>query len=112
MGNPLATLGDVYVDVQTGGFGASQALEKSDFEATATAPQAAQLTVDGVSAFGDLDATGIAAINDSGVTQMRVYFEIDDDDDSSQDQLGFYSGDSSNANQRPALEIEYEYWAP
>ncbi len=111
-GDPLATLGGVYLDVQTGGFGASPALEESDFEASATAPRAAQLTVDAVSAFGGLDATGIAAINDSGVTQMRVYFEFGDDGDSSQDQLGFYSGDSSNANQRPVLELEYEHWAP
>jgi hypothetical protein len=112
VGSPLATLGNLLVDVQTGGFGTGTVLEKLDFQAAATAPGAALLFVDSVSAIGDFDASGIAAINRSGVTQLRVRFEVDDDDDLSIDYLGFYSGSDSNPGRHPMLEIEYKYWAP
>jgi hypothetical protein len=112
LGDPLATLGDLYGDVQTGGLGASRALEASDFEAPAAAPRALRLAVDSASAFGDLDAEGISAIDPSGVTQIRLEFEFDDDDDSSKDYLGFYSGDSAEPASHPVLEVEYESWVP
>ena len=111
-GNPLGSLGNLLMDVQTGGFGSSTALAMHDFEAAASAPAAGQLFVDSSSAVGDLDATGIAAINPAGVTQVRLRFEIDDDDDAVVDFLGFYASDNATSSRHPMLEIEYEYWAP
>jgi hypothetical protein len=112
VGDPMATLGNVLMDVQTGGFGSDTALHRSDFEAAATAPAAGQLSVGGTSANGNFNASGIAAINENGVTQVRMRFEIDDDDDSAVDYLGFYSGSNSTPSRHPILEIEFEYWAP
>ena len=42
-----------------------------------------------------LNAAGLAAINRSGLTQMRLYFALDDNNDLSADYLKFVSGDSS-----------------
>jgi len=111
-GDPQATHGQLLIDVQTGGFGGVTALAKSDFEASATAPAAGQLTVDAQSAFGVFGPSGMAAINRGGVTQVRIRFELDDDDDGTADYLGFHSGSSADEGLQPALEIEYEFWAP
>ncbi|MBW2389094.1 MAG: hypothetical protein JRG89_11740, partial [Deltaproteobacteria bacterium] len=111
-GDPLASLGDLLLDVQTGGFGTSTSLEKLDFEAVPTAPAAGLLFVDSVSAVGDLDVSGVAAINPSGVTQIRIRFEIGDNDNATVDYLGFFSGSGGDPSVYPVLEIEYEYWAP
>jgi hypothetical protein len=107
-----ANLGDLLVDVQAGGFGTSTALAVHDFEAPATAPAAAVLTVDSANAYGDLGPAGLAAVDATGTTQLRVRFEIDGDYDGVVDNLGFYPGESSTASRRPVLELEYEYWAP
>ena len=61
---------------------------------------------------GDLDASGVGAINRNGFTQLRVRFELDDDDNATVDYLGFYSGSHSDTSLHPMLEIEYEYWTP
>jgi hypothetical protein len=111
-GSPLSTLGNLLADVKTGSFGLSALVEKADFQAAATASGAAVLLVDSGSAIGELNASGVAAINRNGITQLRLRFEVDDDDDGDGDYLGFYSGSHSNSSLHPMLEIEYEYWTP
>jgi hypothetical protein len=111
-GDPFTGLGNLVADVQTGGFGTSTDLEKLDFQASATAFEAGTLIVDPDFAIGDLDSTGIAAINRSGKTQVRLHYELDDNDNGDADYVGFYSGSNSNSNFHPVLEIEYEYWLP
>ena len=44
---------------------------------------------------GSLNAAGLAAINKTGTTQLRVYFTLDDNDDGKNDFIGYYSGDNS-----------------
>ena len=56
---------------------------------------------------GELDATGLAAINKTGRTQFRIYFELDDNDDGSTDYMGYRSSETSNEDNRPRLLIAY-----
>jgi hypothetical protein len=70
-------LGTPVVDVATGTFGAA-AVEPGDATATADAPDAGTVIgsarADGYAIRVDLDASGLAAINDQGLTQIRLSF--------------------------------------
>jgi hypothetical protein len=102
--------GQCLVDVQSGGFSGSTALQASDFEASATAVGAASLTApaaNGDWSEGVLNASGLAAINGSGTTQFRVYFQVDDNDNGADDQMGYYSGDNGTAANHPQLVVTY-----
>jgi len=109
--NPFDTHGPCRVDVESGGFSGSTALQIGDFEDSPTAVGAASLTkavVNGAWSEGSLNAAGLAAVNKTGRTQFRIYFTIDDDDDRQADYVGYYSGDASSAADRPQLVVTYE----
>ncbi|MGH7339441.1 MAG: M14 family zinc carboxypeptidase [Candidatus Rokuibacteriota bacterium] len=109
--NPFGTHGTCRVDVQTGGFGASTTLATGDFQAAATAVQAATLgnaASNGDWSEGTLNAAGLAAIDKTGTTQLRVYFSLDDNDDGGNDYLGYYSGNNSTSANRPQLVVSYQ----
>lgn len=109
--NPFTTHGTCWVDVQSGGFSGSTALQTGDFQAAATAVQSASLSnasSNGAWSEGSLNAAGLAAINKTGTTQLRVYFALDDNDDSGTDYLGYYSGDNGTAANRPQLVVTYQ----
>ncbi len=109
--NPFTTHGTCRVDVQTGGFSGSTTLQTGDFQAAATAVQAASLSnaaSNGAWSEGSLNASGLAALNKTGTTQLRVYFNLDDNDDNGNDYLGYYSGNNSTAANRPQLVVTYQ----
>jgi hypothetical protein len=110
--NPFTTFGTCWVDVQSGsGFSGSTTLQTGDFQAAATAVQAASLTnaVNNLDwSTGNLNAAGLAAVNKTGTTQLRVYFNLDDNDDTSNDYIGYYSGDNTTAANRPQLVVTYQ----
>ena len=109
--NPFTTHGTCWADVQTGGFSGSTTLQTSDFQAIATVAQAASLTnaaSNGSWSEGSLNASGLAAIDKTGTTQLRVYFNLDDNDDTGNDYLGYYSGDNGTAANRPQLVVTYQ----
>ena len=109
--NPFTTHGTCWVDVRTGGFSGSAALQTSDFQAPATVARAASLSnaaANGAWSEGSLNAAGLAAINKAGVTQLRVYFSLDDDNDRRADSIGYDSGDNRNAANRPQLVVTYQ----
>src|SRR5436305_10600200 len=110
--NPFTTHGTCWVDVQSGsGFSGSTALQTGDFQAAATAVQAASLTNAANNldwSEGSLNAAGLAAINKTGTTQLRVYFNLDDDNDRIADYIGYYSGDNGTAANRPQLVVTYQ----
>jgi hypothetical protein len=54
-----------------------------------------------------LDNSAFEYISRSGITQIRLRFQIDDDDDMADDYLKFYSGDYEGQADRPRLVIEY-----
>ncbi|MEM9557545.1 MAG: Ig-like domain-containing protein [Acidobacteriota bacterium] len=104
--------GALSIDVApAGGFGGNAVLEDSDFEATAAVSQSGTMSVvlnQGEVSEGSLDAAGRAAVDVAGVTQLRLAFAVDDDDDRSDDMAGFYPGENGNASRRPALVIVYQ----
>jgi len=108
--NPFTTHGTCQVDVQTGGLSGSTALATADFQALATVAQAASLSNaanNGDWSTGSLNAAGLAALDKTGTTQLRVYFTLDDNDDSGNDYVGYYSGEATSAN-RPQLVVTYQ----
>ncbi|MFY9822715.1 MAG: M14 family zinc carboxypeptidase [Thermoanaerobaculia bacterium] len=110
--NPFTTHGTCWVDVQSGsGFSGSTTLQTGDFQAAATAVQAASLTNAANNldwSEGSLNAAGLAAINKTGTTQLRVYFNLDDNNDRNADYIGYYSGDNGTAANRPQLVVTYQ----
>jgi hypothetical protein len=109
--SPFTTHGTCWADVQTGGFSGSTTLQTGDFQAAATAVQATSLsnaTTNGAWSEGNLNAAGLAAISKTGTTQLRVYFNLDDNDDNGNDYIGYYSGESSTSGNRPQLVITYQ----
>jgi subtilisin family serine protease len=110
--NPFTTHGTCWADVQSGtGFSGSTTLQTGDFQAAATAVQAASLgnaAANGDWSEGSLSAAGLAAINKTGTTQLRVYFNLDDNDDTGNDFIGWYSGDNGTAANRPQLVVTYQ----
>ena len=110
--NPFTTHGTCWVDVQGGsGFSGSTTLQTGDFQAAATAVQAASLSnaaSNGTWSTGSLNAAGIAAVNKTGTTQLRVYFNLDDNDDTGNDYIGYYSGENGTAANRPQLVVTYQ----
>jgi hypothetical protein len=110
--NPFTTFGTCWVDVQSGsGFGGSTTLQTGDFQATPTAVQSAShsnAATNGTWSTGSLNAAGLAAINKTGTTQLRIYFNLDDDDDTGNDYIGYYSGDNSTSANRPQLVVTYQ----
>ncbi|MEM6795322.1 MAG: S8 family serine peptidase [Acidobacteriota bacterium] len=111
-GNPFTTFGgNLLVDVQSGGFSGSTALQNQDFQATATAPAAATMSSpasNGDWSEGVLDASGLAAINVNGRTQIRLAFEVGDNNSGSRDHIGFYSSNNSDPDNHPQLVITYQ----
>lgn len=110
--NPFTTHGTCWADVQNGsGFSGSTTLQTGDFQAAATAVQATSLSnaaSNGTWSTGNLNAAGIAAVNKTGTTQLRIYFNLDDNDDTGNDYLGYYSGENGTAANRPQLVVTYQ----
>jgi choice-of-anchor B domain-containing protein len=109
--SPFTTHGTCWADVQSGGFAGSTALQTGDFQAAATAVQAASLSnaaANGTWSAGSLNAAGLAALSKTGTTQLRVYFNLDDNDDTGNDYIGYHSADSSTAGNRPQLVVTYQ----
>jgi hypothetical protein len=105
--NPYATFAPAWVDVRTGWFGSTSALALHDFGASATAAQAGVLTDEGATARASLGASGLAAVHTGGLTQLRIRFARDDDDDLGIDYVAYYSGENATPAYRPTLTVQY-----
>jgi subtilisin family serine protease len=108
--NPFTTHGTLWADAQTGGFSGSTSLQRSDFQAAATAVGVASLSDAGSNlgwSEGSLSAAGLLAVNKTGTTQFRVYFNLGNNNDLGSDYVGYYSGENSTAANRPQLVVTY-----
>ncbi len=108
--NPFTILGTCQVDARSGFFGTAVGLANADFEAPATATAVASLsnpTSNGAASTGTLNAAGLAAVNKTGVTQLKLYFTTDDNDNNAYDYIGFYGGEAATAANRPTLTVTY-----
>jgi hypothetical protein len=106
--NPFTTHLKLIVDIRQGAFG-SPALQAADFQAPASLA-AAGLIANNPTATGwyatRLKPAAFPFINLTGVTQLRLRFQTDDDNDAVADVIKFHSGNSTAAN-RPMLVVEY-----
>jgi hypothetical protein len=107
--NPFTTHGKISIDIRKGAFSSASALQPTDFEAVANKP-AVGLIADNPQAGGwyvsTLKAVAYPYINQMGITQFRLQFTLDDNDDQAADFLKFYSGNAPAAN-RPQLIVQY-----
>ncbi len=106
--DPFASHGRCRVEVRRGVFGGSRALVAADFQAPATAPDGGTLApLAGLPvAEAVLNAEGLAALNKSGTTQIRLSFLLGDDDDGAADYAGFFAGEAQ-LDRRPQLIVTY-----
>ena len=105
--NPFNILGNLYGDISTGWFGTSSSLALTDFNAAASAAKVGAFNK--IPAGGwysmTLNATGRSNINKIGLTQFRLYFGKDDNDDMSAYFMKFFSGNAVSG--KPQLIITY-----
>ena len=106
--NPFTTHGNVIVDIMKGSFGGNNALQTGDFQATASKSNAGTMANSATPWFtANLNKTAFSFINKTGVTQFRLRFTTDDNDDTGADYLKFFSGNTTALANRPLLEIKY-----
>ncbi len=108
--SPFTTHGSCLADIVTGGFGGSTTFAFADWQAAATATGVATMsnpTANGSASTGTLNAAGLAAINKTGSTQLRLTFTLDDNDDLGYDYIGFYAGENATAANKPQLTVVY-----
>jgi hypothetical protein len=109
--SPFTTHGIAWVDVQNGGLSGSPTLQTGDFQAVATVVKDTTLSnaaSNGAWSDGVLSASGRLAVSKTGTTQLRVYFNLDDNDDARADYVGYYPGDNSTPANRPQLVVTYQ----
>jgi len=107
--DPFTTHGSLLADIKKGTFGASP-LEIGDFQATASKTNVGHFSaVSGSTVWYQLvlGAANYPYINKSGVTQFRLRFTKDDNDDHGADYVSFYAGDATTASNQPLLIVEY-----
>jgi hypothetical protein len=112
LGNPSA-LGTLSVDIQSAstGFGASLLLQTNDFQAAASASSVGTLSYPSASnvwVSAILNSSGMSQVSRTTHTQLRINFTTDDNNDTLDDYLGFYSGEYATSTDRPVLEITYQ----
>ncbi len=112
--NPFNTHQNIQIDIAKGNFGfdsylGSYALQGLDFQAPSTLNAVGMIQNNPV---GDvywslLSGDANRLINLKGITQLRLLFQLDDNDDLGEDNIRFYSGDANQLLDRPHLQIDY-----
>lgn len=108
--NPLNTHGSLLVDLRKGIFGPSKLVESMDFQSPASFTVAGIVNKTALS--GNvyqalLKNLSFAHINRAGLTQVRLRFTLDDNNDLGNDILKLFSGNHATQAYRPQLIIEY-----
>jgi hypothetical protein len=106
--SPFNTHGNILVDVRKGAFGSNAFLQSGDFQAVPGKAAAFAIKNSPVNGWysGKMSAVNFLYINKTGVTQFRLRFQLDDNNDLGADYLKFYSGNSVVIS-RPVLVIQY-----
>jgi hypothetical protein len=112
--NPFSTHRSMWVDIRQGAFGSFGpfqigALQTSDFQAPASLYSAGIIQDNPVGGWYwvNFDPMVFPQVNLKGVTQFRIGFQLDDDDDRRDDYLSFFSGNYGVQSARPQLMIKY-----
>jgi hypothetical protein len=104
--NPFTALGGLLVDVRRGTYGAP-ALAAADFQAPTSAAAAGRVGATAVGGWhqASFSALGIAKINKTGITQLRLRFAKGDNGNRSANFAKFVSGNAANG--KPELIVTY-----
>jgi len=112
--DPFTTHGNILADIRSGAFGfigpfPYRGLQVSDFQSPSHRDAVAMI---GNNPFNGwywawLDSSAFEYINLNGITQIRLRFQIGDNDNNVADYLRFFSGDYGDLALRPRLVIEY-----
>ena len=112
--DPFTTHQNISVDIRKGYFSnfnlfSFGSLQPQDFQATADMYMVGTIQNNPVSGWywTLLDSRAFPYINLTDVTQLRLGFQLDDNDDMGNDYTRFYSGDYDAQKDRPHLLIEY-----
>jgi hypothetical protein len=106
--NPFLSLGILRTAIRKPYFGSSSSLALEDFNAAASANSVGNFTpVTTILYSATLTSTGRAYINKAGLTQFRLYFSTDDNDNGIADYMEFYSGNTTTTLYKPQLIISY-----
>ena len=112
--DPFITHGNILVDLSYGPYGffgpfKVNALQSMDFQSHASFGNAAIIQNNPVGGWywAVLTPNAFTYINRTGITQLRLAFQLDDNDDLGADFLTFYSGDAIDQADRPHLLIDY-----
>lgn len=112
--DPFNTNQNINIDIRRGYFGSSgflgiNGLDLTDFQASADGNSVGTIYNNPVSGWywSMLDPSAFPYINPTGVTQLRLNFQLDDNDDRGDDYLKFFSGNAKSQTERPQLLIEY-----
>jgi hypothetical protein len=105
---PFKTHGKLLVDASTLSFSKNPLLQKTDFQAAPSNKKVLLFTKTTINKWYSqtFSAANLGAINPNGMTQFRLRFAKDDNNDFGADILKIFSGNSTPAN-RPQLLIEY-----
>jgi hypothetical protein len=105
--NPFSSLGNLWAQIRQGPFNNNSALETADFSAP---PSTAGIAGVFNGPFSDwynapLTAAGRAYLNRTGLTQFRLLFALDDNNNHIADYMNFFSGNYTSG--QPQLVITY-----
>ncbi|MBI5953696.1 MAG: cadherin domain-containing protein [Chloroflexi bacterium] len=105
--DPLGTHGDLLLEIRNGAFSNSATLNVEDFSATAEvgSTQDKFLATDSDWRVASLSSVNLGSINRYGVTQFRLLFSKDDNDDLDADYDRFFSGNADSG--QPELTVTY-----
>jgi uncharacterized repeat protein (TIGR02543 family) len=110
-GNPVTIFGGFMVEIKNGFFGTASTLQVTDFQATATkayGPFSPALSSNWYSFNLTAAQPYINKLaTNSGLTQIRLRFKLDDNNNAIANILSLYSGNAATAAYRPQLIITY-----
>jgi hypothetical protein len=107
--SPFGTHGSCRIDV--GPLFGTSALVPTDFEAPAAVVGAGVLaaaTANGQWSEGTLGPSGLAAIDRTGTTQLRLAFDLDDNNDGGADRIRYNAGETVDPALRPELILTFQ----
>lgn len=107
--NPFITHGALLADIRKPFFGNNIALELVDFAAAPNKLNAAafnKVPVNNI--YSSIFSNSVLRyINLTGTTQIRLHFNLDDNNDKGTDIIKFYSGNFATVSYRPQLVVQY-----
>jgi uncharacterized delta-60 repeat protein len=106
--DPFATHGSLLLEIRNGLFSNGLDLDLSDFAAPASSSVQetfAPLTSSWYAA--NLSSSNLVFVNKNGVTQFRLHFDLDDNDDLDADYMKFFAGDATDESTQPQLIVSY-----